>query len=201
MSVAGLAMSPGSWNSPARTATNCAGLSSARHASTWLSGSSSTMIGFTVYPFSSTTKVHYLPLERRCRGLLRLLPRSVERLVRCHWDTQCEAIGVWREAFGEDDSREPSSSGVMSSVLKPRRDSPSTVSRGPVTSTRKGVSPNVPKSPVSRTVRSSRGSSAGWRVAQLGTTLYHRQNVSLGMIPERRCRPATVSRTRQRQPR
>ena len=84
-----------------------------------------------------------------------------------------EAVGIGCEAFGEDDL---SSSGVMSSVLKPsRRESPSTVS----ISTRMGVSPNVPKSPVSKTVRCSRGSSAGWRV-DFGTTLspsesYHQE--------------------------
>ena len=172
--VAGLAMSPGSWNSPAWTTTHCAGLSSERHASTWLSGSSSTRArGFTVAPSSSSTRV-----PRRWSSPRAAFPGPVTPPCQVSWTTWVVPSGhsparplVSGAKRSARTTRGPSSSGVISSVLTPRRDLPSKVSRGPVTSTLRGVSPNVPKSPVSRTVRCSRGSSAGWRVAQLGTTL------------------------------
>ena len=73
-------------------------------------------------------------LGRHCRDLLHLLPKWWTTLTvpSGHSPARPLVSGAKRSArttWG------PSSSGVMSSVLKPRRESPSTVSRGPVIST------------------------------------------------------------------
>ena len=126
----------------ASTTTHCAGLSSARHTSTWLSGSSSTSVrGFTTDPSSSSTRV-----PRRWSSPRAALSGPVTPPSQVSWTT-------WTVPSGHSPARPlvsgakrsarttwgPSSSGVMSSVLTPRRDSPSEVSRWPVTSTRRGV--------------------------------------------------------------
>ena len=131
---------------------------------TWLSGSSSTSArGFTVAPSSSSTRVprRWSSSPRGAVGACDAsLPCELDDLGGAVGTLSSEAVGVGCEAFGEDDSGPVFEWG---DVFGTHTDKGLAVrsEQGASDSTRRGVSPNVPKSPVSRTVRCSRGSLAG----------------------------------------